>query len=155
MEANDRSRAGKKSAKLEQFVAALTTQPTIELAAKSIGISEITAYRWLRDPIVSERRREAARESSQLAMTRLREVMCRAVNRLGNLVDHAEAENTQVAACKAVLDFSLKVAELEDLQQQINEIQNILKSESRRWTNGSSSQYHPTSPPDRADEGLT
>jgi hypothetical protein len=140
-----------RATKLDLFLSLLLVTPNVEEAARQSHISRRTATRWLADRSVAERRRAAARESSQLAMTRLREVMCRAVNRLGELVDQAETENTQVTACKTVLDYALRVAEIEDLQGQISEIKQILKSESR-WTNDSTSQYQPPAPRDRAGE---
>jgi hypothetical protein len=150
-ERDPRAHPGKKT-RVDQFLVGLSCQPTIELASKYAGIAASTGYRWLQNPEISARRQELARETSRQAMTRLKEVTCRAVNQLGKLADRAESESTQVAACKAVLDFSLKVAELEDLQEQINEIQKILRSESRRWTNGSN-QYQSDSSANRANGG--
>jgi hypothetical protein len=150
---DSRAHPGKKPGKVDLFLAGLTSQRTVELASKYAGIAASTGYRWLRDPAIAERRRQAGRDASQHAQARLRETMCAAVDRLRTLVDKADSEAVQVAACKAVLDYNLKASEIEDLQEQINEIKKIFKSESLRWNNGSA-QYHPTSPADRANEEI-
>jgi hypothetical protein len=118
---DSRIHPGKKGGKVDQFIAALTIQPTIELAAKSVGIGSTTAYRWLKDPVIAERRREAAREASRHAQTRLREAMYQAVDRLRKLIEHADSEAVAVSACRAVLEFNCKIIELDDLQEQIND----------------------------------
>lgn len=146
-----RAHPGKKVGKIDQFISALVSQPTIELAAKAVEISPTTAYRWLRDPKIAERRREAAREASRHAQTRLREAMCRAVDRLRQIVDDAESEAVQVSACRAVLDFNLKSAEIEDLQEQINELRKVLKTGNWSLSSGSK-QYQPNSAPSRRAE---
>jgi hypothetical protein len=151
-ERNSRAHPGKKPAKVDRFIAELTIQPSIELAAKNCGIAVSTGYRWLRDPLIAERRRQAAQENSRQAMLRLREIMCRCVNRLGKLADNAESESVQVAACKAALDFSLKSAEIEDLQRQIDELRQILKSGNRSLSNGSNQHQSDTAPARTAGE---
>jgi hypothetical protein len=152
-ERHSRGHPGKKPTKVDLFLVGLSCQPTIELASKYAGISPATGFRWLRDPEIKARRQEAARETARQAMVRLREVTNRAVNRLGKLVDHAETEATQVAACRAVLDYNLRTIEIEELREEIEQIQKALKAGTGSWTNGSS-QYQPPMARDQTDEEI-
>jgi hypothetical protein len=124
---DQRPHPGKKQAKLEQFLAALLSHPTVESAARSIGIGHTTAVRWLQDPVVAERRREAAREASRVAQTRMQETLTKAVDRLNTLLD-AENESVQVSAVRITLDFNQRVIELAELRERLERLEQIAKS---------------------------
>ena len=45
----------KRSRKQEQFIAALLSHSTVDAAAKSVGIGDVTAWKWRKDPAFAER----------------------------------------------------------------------------------------------------
>ena len=61
----------KRSRKQEQFIAALLSYPTVEAAAKTVGIGDVTAWRWRQDPAFAQRYREATREVMRHTSARL------------------------------------------------------------------------------------
>jgi len=63
----------KKSRKAEQFIAALLAHPSIEAAAKSIGIANATAWRWMQEPSFSSSTVKRRREAMRHTMARLQE----------------------------------------------------------------------------------
>jgi hypothetical protein len=51
---------------------ALLASPSVETAAESVGISRVTAWRWMRDATVLERLAQIRRQGMQLAMITFR-----------------------------------------------------------------------------------
>jgi hypothetical protein len=49
------NRRGKAQSETEQFIAALLSYPTVEAAAKAVGVGNVTAWRWRKDPAFAER----------------------------------------------------------------------------------------------------
>jgi hypothetical protein len=72
----------KRTRKQEQLIAALLSHPTIEAPAKSVGISDATAWRWMKTPEFQAAYRESRREAMRHTTARLQEAAAEAVDAL-------------------------------------------------------------------------
>ena len=100
----------KKTRKAEQFIAALLEHPSIEAAAKSVGIGTATAWRWMKDPDFIEQYRDARREAMRHTTARLQEAAREAVECLSEVQPRAtgaRAEKTWLDTfVPTILDLS-------------------------------------------------
>jgi hypothetical protein len=117
----------KRSRKQEQFIAALLSYPTVEAAAKTVGIGDVTAWRWRNDPAFAERYREATRESMRHAAALLQGAAREAVDTLREIQSKAESEAARVSAARTILDMALKAADLEDVQRRLDALEQAVK----------------------------
>ena len=73
------------------IIAALLEHPSIEAAAKSVGIGTATAWRWMKDPDFIEQYRDARREAMRHTTARLQEAAREAVECLREVQPRATA----------------------------------------------------------------
>jgi hypothetical protein len=124
----------KKTRKAEQFIAALLTHPSIEAAAKSIGIGTATAWRWMKDPKFAEQYRDARREAMRHTTARLQEAAREAVECLREVQRAGESESARVSAARTILEQALKAVDLEDVQQRLDALEQAIRPEQERNT---------------------
>ncbi len=117
----------KKSRKSEQFIAALMSYPSIEAAAKSVGIGNATAWRWMKDPKFTQEYREARREAMRHTTARLQEAAREAVECLRDIQKTGGSESARVAAARTILEQALKAADLEDVQDRLQALEQGMK----------------------------
>ena len=119
------------TAKQEAAILALLSQRTTRAAAKSAGINEATLWRWLQEPEFQAAYTKARRETVKHAIARLQQNASKAVDTLKEVMSDKKAVAfARVSAAKAVLDYSLKAVELEDLAERIEALES--KMEGRR-----------------------
>ena len=82
------------SRKMEETVAALLTQPNVDAAARSVGISVATLMRWQKEPEFQKALREARRAAFGQAIARLQQMSGAAVATLGTRRRPIRAEAT-------------------------------------------------------------
>ena len=112
--------AGKLTRKQEALISALLTAPSLAAAAQQAGLSEVTAWRWLKDATFQAAYREARRAVVQHAITQVQQATGEAVETLRSVMQDAEAPaSARVSAAKAVLETAVKAVELEDLEARI------------------------------------
>jgi hypothetical protein len=112
--------------KQSALLAALLTHAGITDAAKSVGVAERTAFRWLQEPDFQREYRAARRQVIEQALTLVQRSTGAAVATLiRNL--KAESNAVQVAASRTRLEYSTKILELDDLEQQLGELQAIIE----------------------------
>jgi phage terminase small subunit len=112
--------AGKLTRKQEALISALLTAPSLAAAAQQAGLSEVTAWRWLKDATFQAAYREARRAVVQHAITQVQQATGEAVETLRSVMQDAEAPaSARVSAAKAVLETAIKAVELEDLEARI------------------------------------
>src|SRR5665811_1595327 len=98
-----RGHGEKLSRRQEQAIAALLAHPTLSAAAASIGISEVSLWRWMRLPEFATRYREARQQVVDGAIAALQQATGEAVTTLRSIMADAEAPaSTRVAAAKSV-----------------------------------------------------
>jgi phage terminase small subunit len=112
------------SRRQETFLAALLSCPTIAHAARTAGIAEVTAGRWLKEPSFQAAYRTARRHAVQHAVALTQKATSTAVETLEAIMQDPEAPaSARVSAAKAVLETAIKGVELEDLDARITALE--------------------------------
>ena len=110
--------------KMEQAVAALLTQPNIDLAAKSVGISPTTLLSWMKQPEFQKAYREAKRAAYSQAVARLQQAAPLAVATMLKLMaDPATPASVRARAADSVMDHASKAIEIEDVEARVTELE--------------------------------
>lgn len=123
----------KASRKKEALICALLVEPTVDQAAKKVGIGTTTAFRWMQDPLFQEGYREAKRQAVSQAISQLQRASAEAVNTLREIMNNIEAPSaSRVTAARTVLDSALKAVELEDLAERIKKLEESLRNDRRQ-----------------------
>ena len=106
---------------MEEAIAALLTEASIEAAAQQVGIGYRTLHRWLReDTDFQKAYRKAKRHVVEQAMTQVQQASGTAVATLLAVMQDPETPaSAKVSAAKAVLEQALKTVEIEDLESRI------------------------------------
>jgi hypothetical protein len=130
----------KQSRKLEEFIAAMLVQPTVEAAARSAGISYVTAWRWMKDEAVIARYRAARRDAMQHAMARLEQAASGAVECLMEVQSKGESESARVSAARCILETAMRSVELNDIQERLDRLERIAKG---GWTDHAQPDHAP------------
>lgn len=128
-ELTDESEApGPLPAKQELALRAVLSHPTLKEAAFAAGISETTLWRYMRDEEFIKRLREAKRDAMGHVTTRLQQASGDAVTVLHNLMTKENAPAAaRITAARTVLDYSIRVAEMEELRAEIDELKEFIR----------------------------
>jgi hypothetical protein len=117
-----------------QAVSALLSEPSLEAAAKLARISQRTLRRWRAKPEFSAAVRVAGAEAVRDALGRLRTATGDAVETLRQLAASASSESVRCAAAKEILALSLRVAQLDALEERIERLENrIHEAGEKQW----------------------
>jgi hypothetical protein len=116
---------GKRPRKLNELIAAPLSRSSVEAAPAPAGISRVTAWRWLKDPAVVQRLREARRDAMQRAIARLQDAAAGAVDCLCEVQKEGESESARVSAARCILEPALRAAELGDLEERLAKLETI------------------------------
>src|SRR5215471_6519880 len=110
----------KLSRKQEALISALLTAPSLAAAAQQAGLSEVTAWRWLKDATFQATYREARRAVVQHAIAQVQHATGEAVETLRSVMQDLEAPaSARVSAAKAILETAVKGIEIDDLEVRI------------------------------------
>jgi transposase-like protein len=121
---------GKLTPVQERAIVALLSNSTMKRAAKSVGVDDRTLFRWLQDKDFHAAYRAARRETVTQAIARLQQASSEAVNTLREIVkDKGQPAPARVSAAKAILEFSIKSVELEDMADRVAEIEALLAAQ--------------------------
>jgi hypothetical protein len=127
-ETKSRGHGDKQPRLRERFIMALLSNPSVEAAAESVGISRVTAWRWMRDQTFLERLHEVRRDAWGRAMAQLQEAGPEAVEALRRTLREAENEAPRVSAAKTILDLGLRVVELGDIEQRLARLEGTARN---------------------------
>jgi hypothetical protein len=130
MAQTDTSHGGKKERRIEVFVGQLLCHNTVESAAAAAKISLRTGWRYLQDPTVLSRLREASRESMRQAKMLVQVGSTEAAEALRAILHHPETQAVQVSAARVLIETALRTIELDELEQRITALEELAKS---RW----------------------
>lgn len=109
------------TAKHEKLLAALLESPTIQSAAKSAGVSDATALRWMKDAEFSTAYRDARREVVSHSITSLQAACSNAVATLCAVCDDTEAPaSSRISAAKSILEMAFRSVEIDDLAARVS-----------------------------------
>jgi transposase-like protein len=114
--------------KTEEAIAALLTHKNIDEAAKAVGISNKTLFRWMQLPEFDKAYRAARRAAFGQATARLQQASSAAVSALLKvLVDAATPASARVRAADVILDHAQEAIELEDIEARVRELEEAAK----------------------------
>lgn len=114
------------------LVSALLTAPTLTQAAKDAGVSDVTAWRWLKLPAVQTAYREARFHSVCQAISRLQRITGTAVETLETIMhDPAASTSSRIASARCVLDLALRAVEIEDLAARVATLESRIAKQER------------------------
>ncbi len=108
----------KLSRKQDAAIGALLSHPTISAAAQSVGLGEATLRRWLKEPDFLGAYRATRRDALEHCVALLQKTGSAAVEALQQSLQ-AHSEGVRLRAACAILDYSMKGAELLDLETRI------------------------------------
>ena len=112
----------KLSRKQEQAIAALLAEPTIPAAAKVVGVSESTLWRWLQQASFRARYRAARTHVVDAAIGTLQRATTKAVAALERNLECGQP-SVEVSAARAILDGAMRALELFDLAERIDALE--------------------------------
>lgn len=99
---------------------------SVKDAAKRANVSLRTAHRWLQRPVVQQALRERERERWNDLSRKLQHYAVEAIDVLADLMRHAAMPSTRLRAAATLLDHTLKVAQLVDLERRIEALEQKL-----------------------------
>lgn len=107
------------------FAVELARGSSVSKAAKKVNISETTGYRWARKPevgkAVADIRSSVLLEASQ----HLTNLTRKAVDTLAELLN-SESEKVRLTAARTVIDGTMKMRQLAELEQELEKIRGTL-----------------------------
>lgn len=113
--------------KQEETIVALLASPTIEQAAKKVGVAPSTLFRWMQDEEFKANYRVAKTACVFQAIAHLQNATLGAVDTLRDIMlDEGKPPATRVVAAKIVLETSIKAVEIEDLAARVEQLEKAL-----------------------------
>ena len=113
--------------KQTKAIVSLLNCRTVQEAASQVGVNESTIWRWMREQAFQEALQEAKHRMVAQAFIKLQQAAGEAVETLRTIItDKAAPASSRVGAAKTVLEFAVRVAKIE-------EIENRLDALERRW----------------------
>lgn len=110
--------------KLEDAVAAMLTQRSVEEAARSVGISTASLMRWQKLPEFQAAFREARRAAYGQAIARLQQgTSAAATTLLKTMIDPSTPASVKVRAAEAIFNHAAKAIEIEDIEARVSELE--------------------------------
>lgn len=103
----------------QRALSALLEAPTIRKAAETANIPERTLYAWLKNRQFDAAYRAARRESMRHATGKLQQASAAAVAVLCQLLAPPNPAAIRLGAARSILEFAIKVSEIEDLDQRL------------------------------------
>ena len=116
----------------ERAIIALLSHANIRTAAKAVKVDEATLWRWLQDKDFHAAYMNIRRESVSLAIARLQQASTEAVNTLKAIAKDKEASaSARVMAAKAIIEYSIKAVEVEDLANRVAELETVMGAQKK------------------------
>ena len=123
---SDRSSGEKFSRRKERAVQSLLTQSTLTEAARASGVCERTLRRWLQNEEFAERVRSERSASLESVVNLLRKGSSAAVSTLEDVARNKRSPaGARVSACRAILEYHYRGAELTDLMQRVAALEKL------------------------------
>ena len=101
---------------------------SIEEGCRMAGIAKRTWYNWMHDEGFREAVTSEREALSSEALDRLKATLTAAVEGLSGLVD-AEEKNIRLKACAEVIDYFLKLREIEDMERRLAALERAILEE--------------------------
>ncbi len=118
----DRTESNALSRKQIEAIPCLIGARSLEEGRKKAKLSKATLYAWLKQPAFTARLEEDRQTVISEALATLRTAVTAAVEKLQDLID-AEAENVQLRAAQAVLDFFFRDREINEIERRLEAVE--------------------------------
>jgi len=123
-------RHSKKKWRRQQLILAMLQQPTLQKAAASTGISEVTAWRIRQTPEFQREYLQARREAVSQSLARLQQGSGAAASTLFKImVDPNTPASTRVQAASRILEHAKRAVELEDLELRVHQLEQMQREQ--------------------------
>lgn len=110
--------------KMEEAIAALLTQRSVEESARAIGVSTRSLLRWMKLPEFKAAYRDARREAFSQCIARLQQSAAAATTTiLRTLVDPGTPASVRIRAADCILSHAMKAIELEDIDARLSALE--------------------------------
>jgi hypothetical protein len=117
-------RGAKFGRKKEEAIIALMTHRNVEEAAKAVGLSPKTLFRWMQDQEFDADYRKARRDAFHQAVARLQQASSAAVTTLLKLaVDPNAPPAVKARSAYYILTLGTKAIEIEDIDARVTELE--------------------------------
>ncbi len=118
------------SRKKQQLIGALLQYPSVREAALVVGISESSAYRWLKEPFFQEHYREARRQILDFSIAQVQIITTEAVQVLREiLTDTTTPANSRISAIKIIMEIGIKGLEITDILARLDRLERAMMPE--------------------------
>ena len=104
---------------------ALIASPTIKEGCKKAGVSVKQYYEWLKNPIFRERLEQEQKGICEKTLSSLEESITAAFQTLRTLLQ-SKNENVQVRSADSLLNFGLRLKELQQIENRLNAIEEMV-----------------------------
>jgi hypothetical protein len=122
----------KLSRRMEQTIAALLSESTLEAAAAKARISTRTLKKWLKLPEFLGQYRAARRAILEHAQGQIQGLTSAAVVVLRDLLVASDKDAVKARVALGILDNAVKAVELTDLAERVESLEAALKNGGRR-----------------------
>ena len=120
------------SKKQTNFVIALMTCDTIAQAHEQAGISQASAYKYLKDPLFKKAMSDMRNEVMRTVANKLMNSGTQAVDALKTIMNDENAPHTaRVSASRAILEHLTKTFELSDIVERLEKLEDRLNEKTR------------------------
>jgi len=106
----------------ERTIVALLAEPSIEAAAKTAEVSDVTIWRWMKQPEFRSKLRDARRAVVEGAIGRLQAAATEAVDTLRRSLT-CGIPSVEVRAATVILDQAIRAVELFDLAERVEHLE--------------------------------
>jgi len=114
--------------KWELAIVGLLKSNDLQGAAEFAGVSVNTLLRWLQQEEFQDNYKQAKQETLKQAISQLQSATGEAVTVLREVAkDSTVSPSARVSASKAILDGAIKVTELQDMEDRLNNLEKQLK----------------------------
>ena len=114
----------------DRAILALLAERSIEAAAKSAEVADVTIWRWMKQPEFKSRLRDARRAVVEGAIGRLQAAATQAVETLQRNLT-CGTPSVEVKAAATILDQAIKAIELFDVIERVEQLEARLGDGSR------------------------
>jgi len=115
-------------------ISCILESSSIEEAAKKAKVSRASIYNWLKDEDFREKLKKERNTLFCESLDLLKQATGKAVKELIDLL-RSRNEKTRRLAAKEIINFSLRMTELQDLGERLNKLEEVIERERhRRWT---------------------
>lgn len=116
-----------KNASKEKALAALLTCNTVEDAARRAGLSAKTLYTYLQDEAFKQRYEDGKAGLLKEATEMMQRNLHPTIAALRDVIDSEDTPpGVRVQACRAMLDYTLKLTEVNDLDERLKALEGTM-----------------------------